>query len=376
VDLTWLAPLLDRHDADGSQLGIRGARAALGRLALRLLAPLLLGMCLAVAPAANGQEAPLTRVAFGSCANQQSPQPIWDAVLAYRPELFIFAGDNVYGDTPSGDLGPLREAYRRAESVAGYMRLRRSVPTLAIWDDHDFGRNDGGNDYPGRDGAKSLFLDFWNVGPDDPRRSHGGLYSAYHYGPEGKRVQVILLDTRYFRSPLRRSDRAGAGPHVPDDGASRTMLGQEQWAWLEERLREPADLRLIVSSVQVLAEGHSFEHWGNFPRERQRLFDLIGATGAAGVVLLSGDRHVAGIYRTSDAVPYALTELTSSGLSETWPDPTDAQGNRIGALYGAENFGTVDIDWWAGEVRLAARAMNGEPMRSITIPLSDLRPRD
>ena len=49
----------------------------------------------------------MARIAFGSCANQNAPQPIWDAVLAYRPEVFLFVGDNVYGDGPSPELAEL-----------------------------------------------------------------------------------------------------------------------------------------------------------------------------------------------------------------------------------------------------------------------------
>jgi alkaline phosphatase D len=191
------------------------------------------------------------------------------------------------------------------------------------------------------------------------------------------RVQVILLDTRYFRSALRDSDtrgQPGRERYAPDDDPSKTMLGEAQWGWLAAQLREPADLRLIVSSIQVLAEGQGYERWGNFPLERQRLFRLIGEAGAAGILFLSGDRHIAGIYRTDAGVPYPLVELTSSGLNRVWAEPTDLQGNRLGAPYGAENFGTVEIDWWAGEVRLAARALNGEPVRSLTIALAELRP--
>ena len=44
-------------------------------------------------------EEPLSRISFGSCAKQDKPQPIWDAVVAGKPELFIFLGDNIYGDS-------------------------------------------------------------------------------------------------------------------------------------------------------------------------------------------------------------------------------------------------------------------------------------
>ncbi|MCH2153683.1 MAG: hypothetical protein MK089_10120, partial [Phycisphaerales bacterium] len=42
---------------------------------------------------------PVSRVAFGSCANHEIPQPIWEAVASWAPDVFVFLGDNVYGDT-------------------------------------------------------------------------------------------------------------------------------------------------------------------------------------------------------------------------------------------------------------------------------------
>jgi alkaline phosphatase D len=255
--------------------------------------------------------------------------------------------------------------------------VREAAPVLATWDDHDFGRNDGGADFPHKEAAKRLFLDFWRIAPDDPRRTRAGIYHAATFGPEGRRVQIVLLDTRTFRSPLKAADPAsapGKGPYVPDPDPAKTMLGAAQWAWLRAQLMQPAELRLIVSSVQVLAEGHGFERWGNLPAERAKLFELIAETGAAGVVLLSGDRHVGALYRRA-GTPYDLYEITSSGINMTWAANQDDGPLRLGAVYGAENFGTIDIDWWAGEVRLAVRAMNGEAVRAVAIPLAALAPR-
>jgi alkaline phosphatase D len=48
-------------------------------------------LVLAGSALARDKVRPLTRIAFGSCADEEKPQPIWDAVLAYDPELFIFA---------------------------------------------------------------------------------------------------------------------------------------------------------------------------------------------------------------------------------------------------------------------------------------------
>jgi alkaline phosphatase D len=331
---------------------------------------------LATAPALAQEAPPLTRIAFGSCADQKLPQPIWDAVLAYRPELFIFAGDNVYGDVRSLELAELREAYARAGSVPGFDRVRRDVPYLATWDDHDYGRNDAGAEFEHKARSQALFLNFWDVPADDPRRGREGVYTSTSLGPEGQRVQVILLDTRSFRSPLRPTDQRGAPGkerYLPDDDPAKTMLGEAQWTWLAEELRQPAQLRLIVSSIQVLAEGHGWERWGNLPRERQRLLDLIDDTDAQGVVFLSGDRHVGALYAMAEDAPYRLTELTASGINRFFPGAGDLPGNRLGAVYGRENFGTLDIDWWSGTVTLAVRGMNGEKVREATLRLADLR---
>jgi alkaline phosphatase D len=346
----------------------------------KALGTLILAATLAAwtSPVPAQDAAPLTRVAFGSCAHQAKPQPIWDAVLDYRPELFIFAGDNVYGDVTSAAMTELREAYASAAAIEGYASVRETVPVLATWDDHDYGHNDGGADFAQKAAAKRLFLDFWQVSQHDPRRTREGVYHAQTFGPEGMRVQVVLLDTRSFRSPLRSTPEpgtAGKGPYLPDPDPAKTMLGAAQWTWLRTQLMQPAELRLIVSSVQVLAEGHGWEGWGNLPLERTKLLDLIAETGAGGLILLSGDRHVGALYQRRAGVPYGLYEITASGINMSYAASREPGPLRLGAVYGAPNFGTVDIDWWAGEVRLSVRGMNGEPVRQVTIPLAALAAR-
>ena len=266
----------------------------------RTLAQLMAAAALLPAGLSAQARRPLTRIAFGSCAEQADSQPIWDAILAYKPELFIFAGDNVYGDFNTADAGPLRKAYATADAIAGYNKLRDSVSHLAVWDDHDYGLNDGGGDFPHKAVSKDLFLDFWKVPPSDVRRTREGIYDSRIIGPPGMRVQIILLDVRWFRSPLKLTDQRGAPGkerYLPDPDPAKTMLGDTQWAWLADELRKPAELRLLVSSIQVLAEGHGWERWGNFPLERQKLLDTIRDSRAKGVVLLSGDRHIGALYR-------------------------------------------------------------------------------
>jgi alkaline phosphatase D len=187
----------------------------------------------------------------------------------------------------------------------------------------------------------------------------------------------VLLDTRWFRSPLRRTDQRGAAGrerYLPDDDPDKTLLGAAQWRWLEEQFRQPAELRLVVSSIQVVVDGHGWERWGNLPRERARLYALIAETRASGVVFLSGDRHLGAFYRQAEDVPYPLHEMTSSGLTKSYrsrePGP-----NRIGEILGEINFGTVAIDWRAGRVDLALRDVLGTPQRQLALTLDELRAR-
>lgn len=327
----------------------------------------------------SAEEKPLHRIAFGSCASQEKPQPIWDAIVAARPELFLFLGDNIYADTQ--DMNVMRAKYAKLAAMPGYRRLRSTCPVWATWDDHDLGVDDGGSEYPKREQSQRLFLDFFEEPAESPRRSRPGVYDARVVGPEGRRVQIILLDTRYFRSPLQRRPKAerGQGPYQASTNTSATMLGAAQWAWLEEQLRVPAEIRIIASSVQVVPEDHGWEKWMNFPHERQRLFALIRDTRATGVLFLSGDRHLAELSMMDGGVGYPLFDLTSSGLnqaSRSWR-PLEENRHRVGTMNWGDNFGLIAIDWDRPDpvISLQVRDEDGDVRIQQKINLSVLRPR-
>ncbi len=319
----------------------------------------------------------LERIAFGSCLEQSRPVPALDAVRAHKPDLFLFLGDNVYGDDRENpeDLTKMRAAYEALAERGEMRRLRAEVPLMATWDDHDYGQNDGGSTYASKVDAEGLFLDFWQVPDDDPRRSRPGIYRARTIGPAGKRVQIILLDTRYFRSDLVANPKGSAKRYGPQEDPEATLLGADQWRWLEDQLRQPAELRLIVSSIQVHAEGHGWEAWDKFPRERKRLYDLIRATGVSGVVFLSGDRHLAALYRRDDVADYPLIEVTSSSLNLDFLKDRrieEAGPHRTSGLFTAANWGFVTIDWEGGLLETGVRDQAGTAVYETRLSFADL----
>ena len=330
-------------------------------------------------PALPGIDQVLTRIAVGSCSTSDREIPILHTVLEQSPDLFMYIGDNVYGDARryEASLPELRQAYHRLAERPAFQALSQSVPMLTTWDDHDYGMNDLGREFPFKGFAEQLFLDFWNVPAEDERRQREGIYTSQSFGPEGQRVQIILLDTRYFRSDLTPTDERGAPGkerYIQSTAEDQDMLGAAQWAWLEEELQKPADVRLIVSSIQVHADGHGWEAWRTLPQERQRLYDLIGETEAKGVVFVSGDRHSSGLYVREDLVDYPLYEITTSSLNLSYSGENNEPGpHRIGDMYTPENFGLLNFDWDAQTLGLEIRNGEDEIVRNIEIDLNEIR---
>ena len=318
------------------------------------------------------ETATLSRIAFGSCLDQDRSLSILDRLRAEDPGLLLMLGDNVYGDSDDRELVPLRAAYARLARAEPFRELRADVPILATWDDHDYGRNDAGAGFEGRAASEALFDAFWEVDPERAAARRAGVHDAFVFGPEGRRVQILLLDTRSFRSPLTATDERGAAGrerYVPEPDPARTMLGEAQWDWLRARLREPADLRVVVSSIQVLADGHGWEAWRTLPAERERLLDLI-RTVEGDTLILSGDRHRAGLYRMESAGGTSLVEATSSSLNRPIPGMDEEAGPlRIGPTFTGPNYGMLEVDWDAATVRLEIRNAEGDAVLAQAFPL-------
>jgi len=324
----------------------------------------------------------VSRIAFGSGADQDLSQPVWSTVLALRPQLMLMLGNSVLAGTD--DMDELRLQYDKLAAKPGFAELRGQSRFLATWNDLDFGREDGGADFGQRAESQQVFLDFWEVPPGSARRGKQGIYTSQRFGPPGRRLQVILLDTRYHRGPLWRvspneaADREarGMGPYLPNDHQRARMLGEEQWRWLEEQLRQPADLRLIVTSIPFVMEFNGWESWANMPLERRRLIDLIRTTRANGVLLLSGDTPWSEVSRLDGELAYPLWDITSSSLNRRGAG-IGPNRHRLGSPTTEPNFGYMEIDWTQADpaIRIELRTVANRSLLGQTLRLSELQPK-
>ncbi len=308
---------------------------------LVLIASTVLIACRNQAP--SSEESTTTRIAFGSCAHEDKPQPLLEVASGLNPDAFVFLGDNIYGD--SRNMDTLRAKYARLGAKEEFQNLFSQTRVLAVWDDHDYGENDAGRHYPFKAESKDIFMDFWKVPADSERRRHEGIYGVETMEKGGLKIQFILLDTRTFRDNLifrDSTDTAHKNDYVPNQDPDSTFLGAAQWQWLEGQLSAEADVRIIASSNQFSHAYNGWESWTNVPHERQRMIGLIKKTKANGVIFISGDVHWGEISKLEVAGGYPLYDVTSSGITETW-DVIEPNENRIGEPVPQNNVGLIEI---------------------------------
>jgi|TARA_B100001063_G_scaffold20325_1_gene15650 alkaline phosphatase D len=296
---------------------------------------------------------------LGSCLDQDREQSIWSSIKKEELDGFIFLGDNVYGDLPNGKLLKMERAYQiQKKRLPSWLIDEKEI--LAIWDDHDFGLNDGGGDYPYKKDAEKMFLNFWNIPQTDLRRNREGIYFKQTKEIEGTKVEIIGLDTRYFRSKLKGKKNA----YEQNNDSKATILGQDQWAWLEESISNSiADVIVILSSIQILATNHPYEKWDNFPLERKRLLEILAnASKDKSIIAVTGDRHKSGIYQNKN-----FLEITASSLNKSASKGEETDPLLIGKTYPMKNYGLLNIEPSKNKITISIHDKNGQKLNSKTI---------
>lgn len=294
--------------------------------------------------------ASLQTIAIGSCNRQDLPQTIWPVIASNNPDIWIWLGDNIYADTE--DMEAMRQMYLQQKFNPDYAAFRDKTPVFGIWDDHDYGVNDGGKEFEPKGASRDLMLDFLDVPTDAAVRQRAGGYQSYTFGPEGKQVKLILLDGRYFRDALKENPDKTTRYLKNETG---DILGEAQWDWLAAELDSSnANIHLIACGIQMLAEEQVFEKWANFPAARQRLLDLLTEKRPGNTLLLSGDRHISELATLE--IPgweNMLYEVTSSGLTHAYEGVGEEPNQyRLGPLVKQKSFALLKIDWSAPQPAL------------------------
>ena len=334
---------------------------------LLFIALIFLVSCENTEPSVNIKPPHVYSIGFGSCLTQEKPMPIFNAIKSENYDLFLMLGDNVYGDTDSNDLIELRDAYEKQRE--NFDRLNLNFPFEAIWDDHDYGKNDGGKEYIFKAEAEQIFLDFWNIPQDDIRRTRPGLYFEKTQEIDGISIQMIFLDTRFFRDALLPTDERGAPGkerYIPHTDTSLTMLGEDQWTWLQEQLDKEVDHKIIVTSIQFLAMGHGWEAWKTLPHERQRLIDLVDQSSSE-VLFISGDRHRGGLYQFSTQSGKVISEMTSSSLNLAFANDEEDGPLRSGPTFVQENYGEILLDKLTNTLTVNLKDNQGKIIQSLSL---------
>ncbi len=282
-------------------------------------------------------------------------------------------------------MAVLKNKYQRLGAKPGFKALRAQTPIIAMWDDHDYGQNDAGKEYPHKETSRQIMLDFWDEPANSARRTRAdGIYTSYMYGEGEQTVQVIMPDLRFNRDKLNsvseleyytKRKANNQGPYSPTEVKGASMLGEAQWQWLEAELKKPAAIKLIASSLQLLPDFTGWESWANFPEDRNRLFALIKKHQINGVVIISGDTHWGEISRYQHNLDYPLFEMTSSGLTEKWKDVSPNK-HRVGDYTHNVNYGDLTIDWQQADpgLSLKLKGIDGNVIMQSDFSLSSISP--
>lgn len=302
----------------------------------------------------------LEKIVFASCLDQTKPAPILKSILNEKPDFLLMLGDNIYAAT--ADKKPISDQYIKLNQNSDWLTLRKNIPTMAIWDDHDFGVDDGDKNNPEKEIARSEFLKhFHYIKSSFDDRKQTAIYHAKTIGPIGKQVQFIMLDLRYDRDALesQQFENYKKPLKIPTTDKNLKLMSEAQWRWLEKKLQEPAQLRFLVSPIQFLAEDHIFERWSLFPHEKARMIQILKKLKAKNLFILSGDRHLAAFAKETISGYGDLYDFTSSSINLP-KNGVGEDSKYLMPIYNQENYGMIEINWQKRNLTFAIKNLNAE----------------
>jgi len=342
----------------------------------------------------------INSIAFGSCfkPNLQSNKQLWKHFRANfnaSHSLWNWLGDNMCANSNqmNDKCTACDAAHDNTHCAACGPVADPKIPATGTWDDHDHGWNNFGNNCACPDLSQVEFVHHFGIPESDPRHprqgetQRKGVHSAYMFAKpqtdnksqkcsenatnatatattkNNNGIHLINLDARSHRSPT--FSEYGTCQHE-----NSTMLGDIQWAWLEqELLTRTSEIKILASGTQVLPplhrktrnleaycaydgpgqsfdqsiasigeddadqfEGTEYESWAELPQERAKLLRLVQRSIHRGmakqILFISGDQHwaeitVKTIPATDNLMAVTVLEVTASGIDQNWPHDID-----------------------------------------------------
>jgi alkaline phosphatase D len=318
----------------------------------------------------------------GSCAYLNEPifdrpgkpygsdSSIFETMANTTAAFHVWMGDNWYTrevDYESAWGLKYRASHDRATKVLH--KFMASMPQYSIWDDHDFGPNDGGKYYIFKNESRNVFKNYSlnpSYGEDDK-----GIYTKISYSD----VDLFLTDDRYFRSHDEMPDSINGMPNI-----DKSFLGRTQMEWLKNSLLfSTATFKILVVGSQVMNPLNKYEVMRSYSYEYNELINFITAHKIEGVLFFTGDRHHSEVIKVDQNNFYPLYDATISPYTAGISKPTGAEKNNpyrvAGTLVEAQNFGKITVTGNKNNRKLAIDfiGIKGNILGNFTVNENELK---
>lgn len=276
------------------------------------------------------------RVAAISCMDDQLHDArMWQSLKKSQPDLILFIGDSVYADSSGhGPATPfhLWRQFATARFTLDIFKWRELTPILSVWDDHDFGHDNAGIEYPYIQESQNNFRSFYaqDFQTSQNLKSGPGISKSFRLG----KSLFLLLDGRSFRQK-------------PQSHYQYSMFGKAQELWCYQQIKdEPVDTVFLINGSQWFPDtgvGESFnrDHNVNF------LYFLNNLRGLRKkFIFLSGDVHFSEIIKVPTGIlGYETFEITSSAMHSLNMPGTPEYFNTKNRVFSTwkHNFKVLDI---------------------------------
>ena len=246
--------------------------------------------------------------AAASCMNDKWPlleqKNMWQGLLSSQPDMIFLIGDNVYADQyiRRASLKNFKKRYIQTFRTLALYQSPRLFPLLAVWDDHDYGMNNGHKNFQYKNEMQKLFRDFFFLPKEEAYLFKGPGVS---FLLKAKHQKFFFLDDQSFRSPNSKG----------------SLWGKAQEEWLLKHLSQTKTPSWLVSGSQIFGRHHRFESFEkDFPKNFKNMTRKIFSAKSP-VVFLTGDRHLSELLKIKNS-PYITYELTTSPIhAAVYPAP-------------------------------------------------------